>query len=213
MNYGEFKTELKNRGFDGFSDDDLGRYVNWGYFYVAKKFPWYWEQTTFSFTIPVGQYSIATTSIPNFRALDYVTVTTEGYRGVLEGMKQEVFFKQWLALDLESSDNRGEPSNYFVYEAKLFILPPPTTDRDFIVHYRQRVAVMAEDTDTPLTPAHLDEAIVLAALARCHRRANELALAAQVEVDLMEFFDDMYTDEEFQMAQVQDRILPDDTWL
>ena len=72
---------------------------------------------------------------------------------------------------------------------------------------------MVNPTDVPITPQHLDEAIMIAAIIRCHKRSNEPTLAQLAEQDLEEFFDDMRDDEEELMGEKQDRVKPDRTWL
>jgi hypothetical protein len=71
----------------------------------------------------------------------------------------------------------------------------------------------ANYTDVPITPPHLDEAIVSAAKVRCHKRANELTLATNERADLEEAFDDMRDDEAELVDEGVERVSPDDTWL
>jgi hypothetical protein len=213
----DYLAELKARGFDGFSDADLTTYVNRGYFAIAKKSKWYWEQTTDTVTIapPGNSASLwpGGTELPYFKSLDKVYVTNTGFRRKLDAISDKEFFEDWFFLDPLDSSNRGEPNGYYVYEGALTVWPPPASSRDLLVHYSRRVTPMVAPTDVPITPQHLDEAILDAARVRCHMRANEVSLAQLARADLEEAFDDMRDDEEELMAEQLERITADDTWL
>lgn len=214
-------TELQSRGFDGFTPADLLEFVNRGYFHVARKSQWTWERTSDTFTLAPGAAYVtlwpgAGGELPNFRGIENLYVTTAGQRRKLEVLSDDDFFTKWLYKDLTAADSRGEPAGYYVYQNRLYILPPPQGSRDFIANYHQRVTRLtanADATGLPITPIHLDEAILTAALIRCHQRANEPTLAAIAQGDLDEFFDDMRDDEENLMEEQPDRVKPDDTWL
>jgi hypothetical protein len=214
----DFVAELMVRGFDGFSNADLKTFVNRGYFHVARKAPWYWEQASDEFTITAGQYTtelwpIANGELPYFSSLDKLYLTTAGKERRITPMRDDEFFEQWLYKDLSNPQFRGEPVSYYVFEGRLYILSPPSTDMTFRAHFHRQVALLKEETDVPLTPASLDEAIVLASLIRAHKRANEPTLVAVTQAELEEFFDDMRDDEEMRMSEQPDRMLPDNTWL
>lgn len=216
--FSDYVAELQARGFDGFSASDLGTYVNRGYFHVARKNLWYWEQTTDALTVVAGSayvdlWPTPGGELPNFRSLDKVYVTTAGKQKKLSILNEDEFFDDWLSRDLTAASNRSESSSYYVWQNRLYILPPPQTDLDILVHYHRRVSAMVSPTDQPLTPVHLDEAILDAALIRCHGRASELGLAASKRADLEEVFDDMRDDEEEIMDEQQERVTPDRTWL
>jgi hypothetical protein len=214
----DYVNELRQRGFDGFSNADLKTFVNRGYFHVARKAPWYWEQDTDSFTIPQGSHTASLWpsvggELPYFMSLDKLYMTTAGKEMRLKPLSDGEFFENWLYKDLNNAQMRGEPVGYYVFEGKLYILPPPVGDRTFRAHFHRQVAPMVQDSDVPLTPASLDEAIILAALIRAHKRANEPTLVAVTQAELEEFFDDMRDDEEMRMTEQPDRMLPDNTWL
>lgn len=213
----DFKTELRTRGFDGFQDAELGTFVNRGYFHVARKSQWYWEETTDVFTIAPGASSVdlwpGGAELPSFRSLDHLYVTTAGFQKKLMPMTKDEFFEKWLSQDLTQAAVRGEPAYYYVWAGKLYVLQPPQQSRDFIAHYHRRVSWLMNDTDQPLTPLHLDEAILDAARIRAHNRAIEPNLAQLARLDLEEVFDDMRDDEEELMDESQDRVEPDQSWL
>lgn len=214
MTLADFDAELVARGFDGFTPAQRYRYINWGYRGIAKRYTWYWEQTTSTFNVNPGDApaSLATV-MPSFRSLNALLVTTNNYRRSLDALDDERFFNNYLPLDLQSAANRGEPQWYYIYNTKLYLLPPPNATRAFEAHFKQRIPDLVNPADTPITPVHLEEAILLASIARCHKRAQEVGLAQVAQMDLEEFLDDMRTDEELIMAEQLDRIQPDDTWL
>jgi hypothetical protein len=218
----DYVAELQAMGFDGYSPADLESYINRGYFYVARKNTWYWEQTTDAFTVVPGGYGptlwpAASGELPQFRSLDKLYITTAGSQARLTIIDEDKFFSQWLSLDLTAAANRGTPEWYYVWNQILYVLPPPQTSTDFLAHYHRRVTAMTHATpgtsDLPITPVHLDEAILKAAKVRCHQRAQELALAQSEQADLIEVFDDMADDESEIMDELQERVEPDNSWL
>jgi hypothetical protein len=213
----DYISELQVRGFDGFSTNDLTTYINRGYFHVARRSQWMWEATTDALTMAPGQYSFPLWpavggELPFVRSIDKVVVTTSGQERRLKALTDEQFYP-YLGMNLTQSNVRGEPSSYYIWNQSLYILDPPNASRDFLVYYKRRMSPLVNPTDVPLTPQHMDEANLLAALIRCHRRANEPSLAALVEQDLEEFFDDARDDEEMMMAEQAERTSPDNTWL
>ena len=216
---GDYINELVARGFDGFSSQDLINLVNRGYFKVARTHRWYWEETYDSFHLEPGFFYVTLWpavggELPNFRSLDKLYCVTSEYSNRLNALDDDDFFTNYLPLDLTSTSAQSEPDSYYVYEGKLYVLPPPNSPRDYVAHYHQRVSAMQNPaSDQPLTPIHLDEAILLAALARCHERTQELSLAAAAKGNLEEAFDDMRDDEEFLMAEQATRVGRDDTWI
>jgi hypothetical protein len=221
----EFVAELQAMGFSAFSVADLTLYLNRGYFHVARKNRWYWEQTTSAFVLTPGQFALALwpggAGLPQFRSLDKVYVTDAGRQVKLVEMSDDEFFTTWLSLDLTQAQWRGNPSQYKVWNGQLYILSPPDKTTNFLVHYHRRVIPLSNSvkyptanyTDVPITPPHLDEAIVSAAKVRCHKRANELTLATNERADLEEAFDDMRDDEAELVDEGVERVSPDDTWL
>lgn len=213
-------TDLQSRGFDGFTPATLLDMVNDGYFEVARKSQWSWERTSDAFTLAPGSPFVTVgaggTELPNFRGIEKLFVTTGGQQRKLKPLSDDDFFEKWLYKDLTAAQSRGEPGGYYVFQNKLYILPPPSGSRDFIAYYRQRVAKLTANTDLtglPITPIHLDEAVKLASRIRAHQRAMEPSLAAIAEGELEEIYDDMRDDEENIMEEQQERVKPDNTWL
>lgn len=212
----DYIAELQARGFDGFSVADLTTYINRGYFHIARRSRWYWEKTDGTFVMNPGTSYIDLSPagpFSNFRSLEKLLIVTAGKERKLRPLTDEQFFEHWLGLDLTVTANQGEPGAYYVYRNRLYILNPPNAQRTFRAFYTQRVTPLVNPTDVPITPQHLDEAVILGALIRTHKRANEPTLAAIAESDLEEFFDDMRDDEEELMEEAQDRVLPDNSWL
>jgi hypothetical protein len=213
----DYVTDLQKRGFDALPPDDLQAIINRAYFAVAKKSRWQWERFTVTVTLDPGEYffSVAEDSVdlPNFRSLDRMYMTTVGYERKLDIMNEESFFRNYLNLNLTDSRYRSEPTNYFIYDDKLYILRPPVQARTFVVYYFRRPTWLKDDFDIPVTPQHLDEAIIDASRIRAHTRVNEPTLAQLARADLEEAYDDMRDDEEEDMHELQERTSPDDTWL
>lgn len=214
----DYIAELQARGFDGFTAADLTAFTNRGYFHVARKSQWYWQETTDAFSLTPGSTYVSlwpavSGELPNFRSLDKLVITDANFTTVLKPLKDEDFFK-YLGKDLTLTAYRGEPTGYYVYQNRLYVLPPPNRNpTTLLAYYHQRVSPLVSPTDVPITPQHLDEAILLAALVRCHKRANEPELANLAEADLEGFFDDMRDDEEELMGEQLDRVRPDNSWL
>lgn len=221
----DFVAELKAMGFDGFQDSDLQTYVNRGYFAVARKNRWSWEETTDQFTLNAGDTNVQLwpngTELPYFKSLDKLFLITAGQQRRITPNDEDDFYENWLSRDLTAASSRGNPETYFIHGGRLYILPPPQATRTFEAHFHRRVAPLtdankypaASPTDVPLTPPDLDEAILIAAKIRCHKRAQELTLATQERVDLEEFYDDMKDEEAEIMDELPDRVRPDNTWL
>jgi hypothetical protein len=217
-NLGDFVEDLQLRGFDGFIAEDLRRIINRAYFAVAKKSRWEWERANVTFTTVPGQVYIdvsctPTSILPYFRALDRLYKTTTGYAVKMEILLEEDFFQNWLGQDYTDQTLWHEPTKYYVYDERLYMVTPPSQARDFVAYYFRRPIALQNDIDVPITPQHLDEAIIDAARVRAHTRANEPNLAVSARSDLEEHFDDMRDDEEEDMHEMQERVGRDDKWL
>jgi hypothetical protein len=218
-NLGDFVSDLQQRGFDGFQVEELRRLVNRAYFAVAKKSRWEWERSTVTFTISPGQPTIdvnctPTSQLPYFRSLERLykvkSDTTAGMK--MEIMSEGDFYQNYLGQDWTQTNLWNEPTKYFIYNDLLWLLSPPTAQRSFVAYYFRRPVAMQFDVDVPITPQHLDEAIIDAARVRAHTRANEPGLAMSAFTDLQDAFDDMKDDEEEDMHELQERVTPDRTW-
>lgn len=209
----DFDNELINQGFDGIAPTRRQQWINFAYNRVASEFPWLWEKVTATPTLDPGEYQFdMKTDLPGFRSLDHIYVATPGWERKLQRAKDDVFYNQWLVMNLTAPENRGEPSWYFIENNAVWVLPPPTATRIFKVLYHRRVSYLKDPQDQPLTPQYLDEPIVLATLSEAHKRTHELQLAAQMEADLGDWIDQMKIDEEWQDDTQLQRTSPDDTW-
>jgi hypothetical protein len=212
----DFRTELINRGFDGFLPADLNVLVNRGYFFIARKVPWYWGMANYSVAVPTtGQ--IAVTDVGNilgFKSVEaiYLKRTATSYER-LHALTEGEFRDSYLPGYQEG--DRGDPAVYYVDGVTLWVLPAPSSagTKTIELRYNKRPAALTADTDVPVTPVDYDELILLAALSRAHKRANEINLAMIVEQDLQEAFGDMLDLESTRMQDQQERVLPDNGWL
>jgi len=218
-NLGDFVQDLNQRGFDGFRPEELRRLVNRAYFAVAKKSRWEWERVQGTYSLAPGTNTISfggpNDTLPTFRSLDRLYLTKSGTNstGKLGPAKEDDFYQNWLAADPADKSVQNVPSQYFVFDGKIYVIAPPNSNCTFAIHYYQWPIALQADTDMPITPQHLDEAIIDAARQRAHTRANEPNLAVSARSDLEEAFDDMRDQEEEDMHELQERVTPDRSWL
>ena len=227
LSLSEFDAELVARGFDAYDQTTRWRYINWGYRRIARRARWLWEQTSVAVIMNPGDWNIGVTTGPvdgthpigNFKAITRMGIQSpDSFRRKIRPMSDEEFYEQWWPLNLSQVQNRGTPEAYLLEHqggplSALFIVPPPATQVTIGIAYKQQVALLAAGGDKPITPPDLDEAILVAALARAHSRANEIQLEQQRLGQLEEIFSEMATDEEFEEEERQDRVEPDDQWL
>jgi hypothetical protein len=190
--------------------------INMGYRYIARKYPWAWQEYNKTFTIHPGDGPITLAGATPLGAdnVDGCFVSTDPYRKKLLVMDQGVFEKKWLPLDLTSPQNASSsPDWYYVFNESLYFLAPPQTTISIIVYFTNYLPDMVADTDVPATPAILDEVILDAALVRAHRRAHELELANEAQGRINEAIMDMLQDDVWTMAEQQERVVPDNQWL
>lgn len=214
----DFDQELIDAGFDGISQARRYRWINFAYRRIAAKFPWLWEKTSSDVAMAPGTFALNfITDLPGLKSLDYVYVVNSGQERRLRPVDDSTFYDVWWPLDLTAAGNRSEPAYYKIEDNQLYILPPPNVNRTIRVKYHRQVTQLTKVTpgvtDLPMTPQYLDEAIMLATLSAAHKRVHELQLAAQAEVDLGEWIDQMRIDEDWQDTNDQERVLPDNTWL
>jgi hypothetical protein len=218
----DFDNELIARGFDGFKQPTRFRYINWGYMRIARRARWMWEQTSLSKDLVPGDTGIGAWDDPPdanhpigfLKSITKVYVTTPAdRRAKLRPLSDDEFFERWYLLDLTNAQQRSTPMGYYTWEEKVWLLPPPDQDTSVVVHYKQQAKELTGDGDIPLTPPDLDEAIITAALIRCHKRASEVSLTQQNQMELEEVFADMASDESFFDEEQPERVSPDDQWL
>jgi hypothetical protein len=215
MQLTDFRSELKNRGFDGFTNADLDGLINRGYFYVARKTQSYWDMKDYSGVIPAnGQLLVTDTgALPGFKTVEAVYVKKAGDYVRLDPVDDSVFRSQWLP-DYQRGST-GYPSVYYIDGNTLWVLPKVSSVTGFTIElrYNSRPAAMTADTAVPITPIDLDEIILTAALVRAHKRANEIQLAVIAQADLDEAFDDVRDLLSVRSRDVQERVTPDNGWL
>jgi hypothetical protein len=213
----DFRAELQARGFDGFAAADLNSMINRGYFYVARKFPWYWKQATASIPYPAaGFINIADTSpdfpgLKNIRAVYLEGLTAQSKVRLTPLDDKDAFDRTFAEVDRGVT---GTPNSYWIDENKLYALPKLDSvgSATLEIHYNKRPAALTNDSSIAVTPVDLDEAILLAALYRCHKRALETDLAMGIQVELGEFFDDLKDLEGDRADDLQERVRPDNQW-
>jgi len=211
----DYDAALLARGFDAFQPAERAQMINLGYRYIARKFPFFWERSSHVYIINPGDVPLSIQGGAPLTANSVigVDITADPYRRKLEVATQEYFRRRWQYQDYTAQQNRAIPSRYYVYAGSLYLLPPPQAQITVTVFYYQYLADMIATTDTPVTPQVYDEAILDAALVRCHRRAHELQLAGEAQARVDDALDDMLSDDIWEMEELQERVLPDDQWL
>jgi hypothetical protein len=215
MQLQDFDAALVARGFDGFQPSERAQMINLGYRYVARKYPYYWELSNQTYVLHAGDppLSIWSAGLLGADNVSGVYIVSDPYRQKLRAMKQEIFERQWLSLDLTAAANRSTPQWYYVYNQMIYVLPPPQTSMSVEVFFSQFLPDMVALTDAPVTPPIMDEVILDAALVRAHRRAHELELANDAQVRVNEAIADVLMHDVWIMAELQERVVPDDQWL
>lgn len=214
----DFRTELKNRGFDGFADSELNTLINRGYFYVARKFPWYWREDDVTLAFPassslaVGDLSASTPGLKNVRAVFMKNIPSTGVITRLDALDEDEFYNTWWQ-EYESGVT-GIPQKYFIDKQVMWLLPKvgASYSGSLEIHYHKRPQALSSDSSISIMPVDLDEVILLAALVRCHKRSQEPGLATVAQIDLEEAFDDLRDLEGTRYEDLQERVRPDDTW-
>lgn len=209
MTLPEFVAELNARGFDGFQDGDLVRYINFGYLTVGRLTKWAWEEGDVTASLTPGQYRLTlATDLPTVKSVKAVLGTTLNYETRLTAMSDDEFYNNWVANDLANVRTRGEPYKYYLTGQHLYILPPPLYARTFTIRAEQFLAELSTGVNEVLiTPAEYDEAILHAAEEHCHIRARQPQFADVSRKKLQDFFDDALADETTRMADRVERVI------
>ena len=203
------------RGFSAFQPAERNQLINFGYRYIARKFPFFWERSTQTYTINAGD---APLSIQGGAPLTPdsvmgVDIVSDNYRRKLEVASEDYFNRRWRYQSYTLAANRAVPLRYYLFINNLYLLPPPQVQIQIKVYFYQYLPDMTLAGDVPVTPQILDEVILDAALVRAHRRAHELTLAGEAQGRVNEALDDMAQDDIWEMEELQERVLPDDQWL
>jgi hypothetical protein len=213
MNRAEIRTELKNRGFDGFLDTDLNRFINWGYFDLARRIRVREIETASPFTLTPGAYRQSLSALsPPAKAIRSVVVTTDGFEHPLTPMDEKPFWRSWAeeGFGVEGStiatEHQGEPQQYYIYDGALIVMPAPETTRDFLVSGWDRVTELTADSSIYALPMEYEEALLIACQKQCHRRANELERARQAEGDLRVIVEDIINESAFTESELQEQV-------
>jgi hypothetical protein len=211
----DYNAALVARGFDSYQPAELTQIINFGYRYIARKFPWAWEQSQQDYTVNPGDPPLLIQGGAPLSADSVINVdlVTDPYRRKLEPATEDYFRRRWQYQDLVAAKNRGTPARYYVYSGNLYLLPPPQFQVTARVFFHQYLADLVNPTDVPVMPQIYDEVILEAALVRAHRRAHELELAQEVQVRVDEAVSDLLQDDVWNMEELQERVLPDNQWL
>lgn len=213
----DFRLELKSRGFSGFTDDALNRYINWGLFEIARKAPWTWEKAEVTIAIDPGEHinilghESVVTELKLIRSINQLYLVTPGFESKMKILDDREFFEHWLRLPLATDAGlRATPHFYRLWARKLYTLPPADTAHTIRAHVTNRFPVMDDETDKTPMPEDYDEAVLLAAEVRCHRRANQYQHAQNARFELTMLFGELLTEQHRENEEEIDRAIP---WL
>jgi hypothetical protein len=212
----DFRGELKSRGFDGFSDQDLNQLINRGYFYVARKTQTYWDSKDYSGAVPSdGKVSVLDTgAIVGFKTVEAVYFKSGSTYIKLDPIDDSQFRESYFPA-YQRGETAEAPTVYRVDGNTLWVLPKVKSvgSATIELRYNSRPTPLTADNMVPITPVDYDEVIMLSALIRAHKRANEMQMAIVVQADLDEAFDDIRDLEQTRSREQQERVVPDNGWL
>jgi hypothetical protein len=217
----QIRMELKHRGFDGFTDDDLNRYINWGYFYLARKMrvSGVEQQQTFMLT-PPAYYVDLDTMTPRPKSIRTLAITTVDHQAKLDLMDDEVFWRDWSPWGFGAPNStitdgyRGEPTEYYVFDRRLIIMPAPNTALTYFLRSWNRVDELEADGTAHVLPIENEEALMLSVMRVCHVRSNETERANDLKLDVQEAMNDILNENTFIRDELQEQTVPDDEfWL
>jgi hypothetical protein len=205
----EVITELKNRGFEGFSPADLQRYIDWGFRKIVRMASWDWEQDIISVTQQIGDYTLGidplSTEIPLLRDLTRIIDSTAGSMHELQPMTEDEYFDRWATADLSAAANRGTPDRYFfAWKNQIYILPPPNSIRTYQVYYYKYIGDAASGLNA--LPNDWEEAVLLSAECICHYRARQPQFAQECEARLQEMLYEMLTEQGMKDPETPERV-------
>jgi hypothetical protein len=213
MTVDEFRTELKQRGFDGFAQGDLDRYIDWGYAHVSRLCRWNWEEDSVTLQVNPGvAHSDLLQDFPEFGSLRALVSTTTGRQYQIKAMSDEEYYARWATrteLDLASASSRGATDKYYVVRNRIYYLPPPDQAMTFVAHYWRRVTGYIADGTPLLPPFDIDEAILAAAEMICHRRMREYEHMNVADSTLQDILGDYISEDEMRVDEEDDRVVPE----
>ena len=205
----ELVTELKNRGFEGFTSGDLQRYIDWGFRKIVRMANWDWEQDIIPVTQQAGDYTLGidplSTEIPLLRDLTRIIDTTAGSMSELKPMTEQEFFDSWAVVDLTSAANRSVPDHYFfAWKNQIYILPPPAAARTYQVYYYKYIGDAATGLNS--LPNDWEEAVLLSAECICHYRARQPQFAQECEARLEQMLGEMMVEQSMKDPETPERV-------
>ena len=217
----EYIEELKSRGFAGFGDTALLRYLRWGFDRIVRVTDWAWQQvdTIASRTSAdgwlIGNTDMLSNQVPvnqsywtNFA---HIRISTPGYERLLRPTSKEDFYAQYPGGTVTlSSAPKGVPTGYYYDGVKIWSLPPADRPIDFVITTWQYRGLPADDNTAPafypLFPPKWEEMLLTAAECICHRRARQYEFARDCEDQLAEMMAEMLVEQNMKNPDLQDRV-------
>lgn len=212
----ELISELKLRGFEGFSNTELTRYIDWAWREVLRKTNWEFEHKQANVVVTPPTYRIYWRDIgqPNpdqfFKDLIRLEEITEGAKKELEPINTNDFFDRWASQDLDNTENRGDPTEYYNhFENFIYLLPPPDTERTYRVYYWEYVGTAGAALDRLMLDGW-DEILLCGAEARGHYRARQPEFGRLAEDKFNQLIIERYVQQEMRNENLPERV--DSPW-
>lgn len=211
MTRAEIRTELNNRGFEQDSAD-LNRYINWGYFDLARRLRVSEIESSVEFSLNAGEYrqSLAGLSNPQ-KSVRSLSVITSGQRFKMDPITEREFWNDWVPGGFAQvgatipSEYTGEPDRYYIFEMAVIVMPCPTALRNFLIMGWDRVAELDNDSDSHILPVEYEEGLIIAITKQCHLRSNEQDRADRAEQRLNDFINHVLTENVFRSPELQEQ--------
>jgi hypothetical protein len=218
MTKAELRTELQNRGFDGFLTTDLDRYINWGNFDLARRLRLPIIEVAPFFTLTQGQYRYAMSALtPQIKSVRRLIVTTDGNERQLNPLSEQEFWRSYAPVGFVDPSNAmvndwqsTVPEWYYVYQGYIIVVPAVAGTLTFQVESWQQVTALVQDSDVHLIPEDSEELLITAILRICHTRANEPDLANGKLAELELKIKDVQDDESFTMEELPEQTVKED---
>ena len=167
-----FVTELQSRGWSRFTAAELQQYLDWGLRDIVRMANWTASRKTVAIA-DVATPTVAFSAIDagGVKQIDNVYITDDYKEDRLNVYGDEAF-EEWLAQDPALPSNKGQPTHYYAYQDKLYLILAPDAPYDLSVWYVEDISGFGGNNVSGL-PERLDEAILPAAEMYCFRRARE----------------------------------------
>jgi hypothetical protein len=202
----ELLEELKLRGFEGFSQTELTRYVDWAWREVLRKTNWEFEHRISEVAVSPPDYQIGWDEPAFFKDLIRLMEVTEDARKELSPISEEEFYSDWAAIDFPSAERRGDPTEYFNhFDKNIYLLPPPDSARTYRIYHWQYVGTGEQALAEGMLEGW-DEILLCGAEARGHYRARQPEFGQIAEAKFNELIIERFVQQEMRNENLPERV-------